>query len=51
MGELARFMRLYDYSQVREGLGNNSILLIDVRKAHERNDPGRIPGSVNVPRT
>ncbi|TRY78453.1 hypothetical protein TCAL_06152, partial [Tigriopus californicus] len=37
------------FDQVKQGLEEKSIILIDVRKPHERFHPGRIPGSVNIP--
>lgn len=40
-----------DFEQVKEGVGKNSIYLLDVRNANERENPGRIPGSVHVPLT
>ncbi len=41
-------MATYDYEQVKSGLADNSIVLIDVRKADERKKE-RIPGSVHLP--
>ena len=45
----SKVMRVVGFEQVRDGLGNNTMLLVDVRNDHERRDPGRIPGTVNVP--
>lgn len=45
-----KFARVYTFTEVNEGLGVNSILLIDVRKESEREEWGRIPGAVHVPR-
>ena len=39
-----------DFSDVRQGLAENSILLIDVRNVEEVKSAGRIPGSYNIPR-
>ena len=40
----------YSIEQVKEGLGQNGIYLIDVRNHNERLNPGRIPGSLHIPR-
>ena len=45
-----KFSKIFTFTEVKEGLGDNSILLLDVRNEAERQEPGRIPGSVNVPR-
>ena len=45
----SKYMKVLGFNEVKEGLGTNSILLVDVRNVNERKDPGRIPGSVNVP--
>ena len=37
------------FEEVRDGLGGDSAIVIDVRSVAERNDPGRIPGSCHVP--
>ena len=37
------------FDEVRDGLGGNSAIVIDVRTVEEREIPGRIPGSTNVP--
>ena len=47
----SKFCKVFTFSEIKDGLGNNSILLIDVRRSEERREPGRIPGSVNVPCT
>ena len=39
-----------DFSDVRQGLAENNILLIDVRNVEEVRSAGRIPGSYNIPR-
>jgi rhodanese-related sulfurtransferase len=39
-----------DFSQVQEGLAENSIFLIDVRNRDEVQKLGKIPGSQNLPR-
>lgn len=38
------------FDQIKQGLEEKSIILIDVRKPLERFHPGRIPGSRNIPR-
>ena len=40
----------YSIEQVKQGLGQNGIYLIDVRNHNERLNPGRIPGSLHIPR-
>ena len=37
------------FDEVRDGLGGYSAIVIDVRTVEEREKPGRIPGSTNVP--
>ena len=37
------------FEEVRDGLGGDSAIVIDVRSVAERDDPGRIPGSCHVP--
>ena len=37
------------FEEVRDGLGGDSAIVIDVRSVAERVDPGRIPGSCHVP--
>ncbi len=39
-----------EFSEVKQGLEANSILLIDVRNPDEVQNLGRIPGSHNIPR-
>lgn len=38
-----------EFSEVKQGLEANSILLIDVRNPDEVQNLGRIPGSYNIP--
>ena len=38
-----------EYKDVKEGLENKSLLLIDVRKPDELEKLGKIPGSINIP--
>ena len=45
----SKVMKVVGFNEVRDGLGNNTMLVVDVRNDHERKDPGRIPGTVNVP--
>lgn len=42
--------QIIDCETVCNGLGNGSLLVIDVRNPGERQDPGHIPGTHNVPR-
>jgi 3-mercaptopyruvate sulfurtransferase SseA len=39
-----------DFSDVKQGLESNAILLIDVRNPEEVRTSGKIPGSHNIPR-
>ena len=41
--------KLIDYEDVKNGIGNDSLLMIDVRNPHELLKTGRIPGTKNVP--
>lgn len=38
------------FDEVKRRLHEGSIILVDVRETPERVDPGRIPGSLHVPR-
>ena len=41
--------KLIDYEDVKNGIGSDSFLMIDVRNPHELLKTGRIPGTKNVP--
>ena len=41
---------MMQYEDVKEGLENKSLLLIDVREPDELEKFGKIPGSINIPR-
>lgn len=41
---------LVDFQQMKFGLEDQSLTVIDVRNPNERVDPGHIPGTYNVPR-
>ena len=42
--------RIIDFEEVKNGIGSDSILMIDVRNPKERINPGHIPGTKNLPR-
>lgn len=42
--------RIIDMETLCNGLANGSLVVIDVRNPAERQDPGHIPGTHNVPR-
>ena len=42
--------RIIDFEEVKNGIGGDSILMIDVRNPKERINPGHIPGTKNLPR-
>lgn len=46
---MAKAVEAVDFDFVQDGLGTNSILLVDVRSMEARLDFGRIPGSRHVP--
>lgn len=42
--------RFLEYDDIRQGLSDNTLLLLDVRNPTERKNPGFIKGTKNIPR-
>ena len=40
---------IYDFDQIRSGLAEDSLLVVDVREENEMIAPGRIPGTKHIP--
>ena len=41
-------VKTVDFEYVQDGLGNNSVIVVDVRPLDQRLEDGRIPGTCHV---